>query len=171
VLCTSLDRPDDALPDPVAMWRMAGMLLPRALAVIAIGVVPAVAETVLEPPTSTPGNYNRLAVGHFGMVEEGALVARGYGPEATWFNPAGLAGERESTVSGNASLFEVVSLELDDADSDQSGFNMFPAFVGTSAPLTPPAAPRAWVLGLALVTTEDWDQSVSLYRTSPAEGV
>lgn len=142
----------------------------RSLALIAIAAAPMTAEEVLEPPTSTPGNYDRLAVGHFGMVEEGALVARGFGPEAAWYNPAGLAGERGATLSANASLFEVATLELSDADSRQSGFNMFPAFVGNSFPLTDPDAPEPWVMGLALVTTEDWDQNVSLFETSDEAG-
>lgn len=130
------------------------------------------AEPVLPPPTSSPGNYNRLLVGHSAIVEEGAVVARGGSPDAIWYNPAGLARETEATLSGNASVFEYSRLETSGsgASSEQSGLNMFPAFVGTSFPLTDPAAPRPWVLGLALVTSENWSQTVSFYQERPEAG-
>ncbi|MDA3961129.1 MAG: outer membrane protein transport protein [Planctomycetota bacterium] len=122
------------------------------------------ADPILEPPTSAPGNYSRLATGHFGAVEEGAVIARGFGPEAAWFNPAGLAHEHRTTLSGNASLFERVDMEVsgDSSSTPSSALGMYPVFVGNSFPLVEPEEGRPWVLGLALVTTESWNQKVSL---------
>ena len=95
------------------------------------------------------------------------MAARTNGPEAIWHNPAGLAGERKSSISGNASAFERTEVRVSGSNtkSVESGINMFPAFVGSSFPITVGDEEEpSLVLGLALATPENWSQTISLFN-------
>ena len=75
------------------------------------------------------GNYNRMPIGEVGSLEGGAFTARVDDATSLWYNPAGLAAARSSSVSGNANIYEQLSLSYGES-GQQTTQNQIPSFFG-----------------------------------------
>ena len=74
-------------------------------------------------------NYDRVPIGEVGALEGGAFTARADDASAGWYNPAGLVKSPQSSISGNAGIYESVEAGL--GQDTSSGFSSIPTFVGS----------------------------------------
>jgi hypothetical protein len=103
-----------------------------ALAILALATsLPARAQAIILPPNVLLPNNEGLPVGALGGLEGNAFTARVADSTAGWFNPAGLAGTKDSSASVSAGTFRFVSVS-DGASADASGSSVtqIPAAVG-----------------------------------------
>ena len=136
-----------------------------AASLIALPASAQVDQVVTPPPNLVLANYDNVPVGPFGGLEGSAYVARVGDPSAAWFNPAGLAREDTAQVSGSAGVYQLTSITPEQLPNRGGSFQQLPNFVG----FTFVARPRLTV-GVALVTTNAWNQETDAELISPVTG-
>ena len=142
------------------------MLLQLLLLLLMAPALPALEQLNLLLP-----NDRSLPMGELGSVEAAAMVARTTGASAVWYNPAGLAGQKQNEVMGSASIYQYSSIRVDSpfGSDERRGISVLPGAAGLSEPL-----PKAFGgdeglgVGFMVATPVFWNTSVSQQETTPS---
>ncbi len=138
------------------------------LVVVLAVVAPVAAQTAPLPPAAVPPqnvflpNYNSVAIGEIGSLEANAFIARADDSSAVWFNPAGLALAKQTSVSGSAGLFQYSSVSPEDMQKAGSSLDWVPAMA--SLVVKDLFGYQNWSGGLAVTTVNAWSQTVDAER-------
>ena len=132
-----------------------------ALAVASATLIAASLAAQTPPQTSftlTLPNYNTIPIGQVGGLEGGAYIARTNDASSNWYNPAGLALAKTSSVSSSAGTYQLLSLIPKDLQSEDSGGStqQVPALVGIV--IKKPFGDDRYTGGIAVVRTNSWSQ-------------
>lgn len=122
---------------------------------------------VLLPPNVLLPNPESLPVGAVGGLEGNAFTARVSNSDASWFNPAGLAGSGGSSASVSAGTLRFVSVEPEGAESHSSAVDVLPAAVGFL--IKKPFGNENWTVGFALTRTAAWRQETDFRFVKPGD--
>ncbi len=107
-------------------------------------------------------NYNMIPVGEIGSLQAGAYVARVRDASATWFNPAGLANAENSSVSGSAGTFQLVSVLPEGLQGSGASVQYMPATLGVV--VKQPLGLKRWSGGFQVTSTGNWNVSADIQR-------
>ena len=117
-------------------------------------------EFVIQPPgfTLTLPNYGMTPIGQVAGLEGGAFVARANDASSNWYNPAGLALARNSSVSSSAGTYQSFSLIPEELTRDDSGGSSqtVPALVGVVVKNL--FQDKKWTAGFSAVRTNSFEQ-------------
>jgi long-subunit fatty acid transport protein len=114
-------------------------------------------------PIILPSNYERTAIGQFGALEGGAVVASIRGSEAGWYNPAGLANMSGANLSASASVLQMSKVEVDAISSNEatSSFKVIPSFFGSVTHFgdVEPGLVGSQAFGFSVTSPDAWSQT------------
>ena len=112
---------------------------------------------VAVPPNTILPNYERMPLGQRESIEAGAFVARTNDAGANWYNPAGLAQHKESSVNASATAYEWTRLILDgpSISTDRGTFKAVGTFFGVLLG-DPPLPSERWRVGVSLTRPLAW---------------
>ncbi len=113
-------------------------------------------ELRLPPSNIILPNYDSIPVGQIGGLEAGAYVARVDDDTANWYNPAGLARARRSSISTSAGTYQLLSLDIEALPDKGHSTQQVPAGLGIL--IQKPFGNDCWDLGILLVRTNSWLQ-------------
>ncbi len=119
-------------------------------------------DAAVSPHPVMLANYNTMPVGENGSLQGGAYVARVRDASATWFNPAGLAGAENSSVSGSAGMFQLVSVLPEGIQGSGGSFQQMPAAVGVV--VKEPLGLKRWSGGFQVTSTGNWNLTGNVQR-------
>jgi hypothetical protein len=133
---------------------------------VAPGVVCGQDARILTPPTNVIlPNANGIPPGQTASLEGGANVARADDSSSNWYNPAGLARAKSSSVSATGGAYQGTTVKMS-AFPDQGGsFQHFPAVV--AAVFKP--SKGAWTYGYSLIQPNSWDSAIASQLMIPHE--
>src|SRR5512136_2186838 len=138
----------------VSAFVVAALLVAARVAWTQTSAPPLPDVAVPPHPVMLP-NYNTIPVGENGSLQGGAYVARVRDASATWFNPAGLAGAENSSVSGSAGMFQLVSVLPESIQGSGGSFQQMPAAVGVV--VKQPLGLKRWSGGFQVTSTGNWN--------------
>jgi hypothetical protein len=114
-------------------------------------------------------NDRSLPMGEIGSIEGSAIVARTSGTAASWYNPAGLAGQHRNEVMAAASIYDysVTKVESAYGQDERRTLNVLPGSAGISESLpTWIGGDGEWGVGLMVATPVYWRTSVAQQETA-----
>lgn len=114
-------------------------------------------------------NDRSLPMGEIGSIEASAIVARTSGTAASWYNPAGLAGQNRNEVMAAASIYDYSLTRVESAygQDERRTLSVLPGSAGFSESL--PAwigGDGEWGVGLMVATPVYWRTSVAQQETA-----
>jgi hypothetical protein len=133
----------------------------RTLWLMACSMAPLMA---LEQLTLLLPNDRSLPLGEIGSIEGSAVIARTHGASAAWYNPAGLAGQKENEVMASASLYDYSRIDVSSPFGEDSRRTLavLPGAAGFSQVLpTWIGGDGQWGVGFLVATPVQWRTSVS----------
>ena len=120
------------------------------------------------PPVIVPSNYQRIAVGQFGALEGGAIIARIRGSEGGWYNPAGLTDSR-GNLSGSANVLQINNVSIDALGTSEAtaGFKVVPSYFGAVAQWgrTSDDEPGTGAISFSVASPNPWSQTFDTRAT------
>ncbi len=114
-------------------------------------------------------NDRSLPMGEIGSIEASAIVARTSGTAASWYNPAGLAGQQRSEVMGAASIYDYSQTRVESAlgEDERRTVSVLPGSAGISESLpTWVGGDGEWGVGLMVATPVYWRTSIAQQETA-----
>jgi len=137
----------------------------------------AVVDAQAPPSVSVPmslilPNYDRVPIGQREAIEAGAFAARTNDAGSNWFNPAGLARARESSINASATAWDLtrVSIEGFGESIGRSRIGTIPTLFATVLG-TPPLESDRWRIGFSVAQPVGWlPSSIDLGGSGTTEG-
>jgi hypothetical protein len=139
----------------------------RTMLLMACSMAPLLA---LEQLTLLLPNDRSLPLGEIGSIEGSAVIARTRGASAAWYNPAGLAGQKENEVMASASVYDYSRIDVSSPFGEDSRrtISVLPGAAGFSQVLpTWIGGDGQWGVGFLVATPVQWRTSVSQQEVAP----
>lgn len=136
-----------------------------ALPILFSGVAVSQQQQVFFPPNIILPNNETIAIGTVSGLEGNAFIARADDSTAPWFDPAGLARAKSSTVSASAGTFQFLTVVPEGFDNNGGSVNQLGSTVGVVAKR--PFHLEKWTFGFAVMRTAAWEQSTNENLVTP----
>jgi len=136
-----------------------------ALPVLISGVAASQQQQLFFPPNIILPNNETIAIGTISGLEGNAFIARANDSTAPWFDPAGLARAKSSTVSASAGTFQFLTVVPEGFDNNGGSINQLGSTVGVV--VKRPFHLDKWTFGFSVMRTAAWAQSTNENLVTP----